>query len=121
MTLEKVTVERILNEEAWLEENGKGTKDPKIREGQIEAARSILPVKRISCFVSVLGDVTVYGPTKIVPANGEVVIVSSGASSASPPAWQRRLPKLAVNPEAAGIETWMIVSAKTTISDLFPA
>jgi hypothetical protein len=115
--IEKVTVQRIFNEPAWIEAREKESKT----EAHVTAPlRRSLPPKEAVLFVSVVGDTKMLGPTKVTFADNQTS-ERSGTRFFSPPKWQPRLPQLAVDPEASGIETRLSVSGKKQTSDLFPA
>ena len=114
--IEKITVERIFNEPAWIEAREKESKT----EAHVTAPlRRSLPPKEVVLFVSVVGDTKMLGPTKVTFADNQTS-ARSRTRFFSPPKWQPRLPLLAVEPEASGIETHLSVSGETQTSDLFP-
>jgi len=116
--IEKVTVERIFNEPAWIEAM---RKERNIADGDgAELVRQCLPLKQFTCFVSVTGATKTLGPTKISFADNQVPKISS-ARFFSPPKWQSRLPDLAVAPKASGIKTQILLAGETRISELLPA
>ena len=78
-----------------------------------------LPAKTVTYYVSIVGETKMLGPTKIDFAD-EVEAFASGARFFSPPKWQPRLPKLAVEPTASGIEAQYMLSGNPQISDVFP-
>jgi hypothetical protein len=115
--IEKVSVARIYNEPAWLEAK---RKEAKIEDRRADFLRQNLPPKEVRLFVSVVGDTKELGPTKVTFADNQTS-ARSRTRFFSPPKWQPRLPLLAVEPEASGIETHLSVSGETQTSDLFPA
>ena len=118
MRIEKITVERIFNEPAWLEAT---RKESKLADtGVAEFLRQSLPPKQFTCFVSVVGDTKTLGPTEITFADKRTSKWSS-ARFFSPPKWQPRLPGLALDPTASGMEAQLLLSGETRISELFPA
>jgi hypothetical protein len=115
--IETVSVARIYNEPAWIEAK---KAESKYKERVADVLRRGLPPKEVTWFVSVVGDTKVLGPTKVTFADNQVSVRSLSAFF-SPPKWQPRLPLLAVDPKASGIETHLSVSGETQTSDLFPA
>jgi hypothetical protein len=69
--------------------------------------------------VSVVGETRGLGPTKIDFVDGKRT-VSSIDRFFSPPKWQPRLPGLLVDPKANGIETQLLLSRDTQLSEIFP-
>ena len=116
--IEKITVERIFNEPAWLEAI---RKESKLGDTDVaEFLRQSLPPKQLTCFVSVVGDTKTLGPTEITFADNKT-LKGSSARFFSPPKWQPRLPGLALDPTASGIEAQFLLSGETRISEIFPA
>jgi hypothetical protein len=115
--IEKVSVERIFNEPAWLEAN---KEELQLKSGDVAFLPRVLPVKQVTWSVSVIGDTTNLGPIKVRFADKQISNRSS-TRFFSPSKWQSRLPQLVVDPQASGIETQLSVNAETRISDLFPA
>ena len=110
--IEKIVIERIFNEPAWLEGADKAVAN---------AIQRRLPAKGVTSFFSVVGDVKTYGPVKISFANQQEVDTFSATRSFSPSKWQTRLPRLKLDPNAAGVESYFLVDAQTKTSDLYPA
>ncbi len=116
--LEKVTLERIFNASAWIKaEQEKPNAGKQAFKSFLEQS---LPAKFCTFYVSVVGETKTLGPTKI-KFTGEVETVASVLRFFSPPKWQPRLPKLAVDPTASGIESQHLLDGNTQISDVFPS
>ena len=115
--IEKVSVARIYNEPAWIEAR---REESNIEDHDADFLRRNLPLKEVTLFVSVVGDTKMLGPIKVTFADNQTSR-RSGTSLFSPPKWRTRLPQLAVDPRASGIETHLSVNGETQTSDLFPA
>ena len=114
--LEKVTVDRILNTPAWLKAMEKESKHGKeIAKG----LREHLPARLVTFSVSVVGETTTLGVSRIGFVDGKTTVASSNRFF-SPPKWQPRFPNLLVDPKANGIETQVLLSGDTEISEIFP-
>lgn len=114
--IEKVTVARILNSAAWLKAKQKESKRGK---ETTNALREHLPARLVTFSVSVVGETKTLGISKIGFVDG-VRTSASRNRFFSPPKWQPRLPNLLVDPKANGIETQVLLSADTQISEIFP-
>ena len=114
--LEKVAVSRILNSQAFLK-----SKEVQTSQGnQIpDGLKEHLPARLVTFSVSVIGETTQLGVSKIGFTNGKRTIASASRFY-SPPKWQRRLPNLVLAPKANGIESQLLLRGDTKISDLFP-
>lgn len=110
--IEKILIERIYNEPAWLDGVDKGVADGIQRR---------LPAKGVTSLFSVIGDVKEYGPVKINFANKQEVDTFSAYRFFSPSKWRPRLPRLKIEPNASGVESYFLVDAHTKTSELFPA
>lgn len=115
--LEKVTLARFHNEIAWL----KATEnESKTGDDTAKLLRQHLPARVVTFFVSVKGETKSLGPTKF-DFTDKGTTVTSVNRFFSPPKWKSRLPEVAVNSNASGIEMQFSLSGKTRISDVFPA
>lgn len=120
VTIEKVVLERILNEPAWIEAGVAGQEDPDHNDLRRKAYRQALPVKQLTCFISVAGETKVHGPVKVDLAEDQALPIASGAAFFSPPKWQPQVPNLIVDPEAGGIRAWLNLGAKVPLAKIFP-
>ncbi len=114
--LEKVTLERILDEPAWFRERHGPDWKETLSDGEIGIK---LPVRLVCFLVSVLGDADKYGPVNVTFADYQSNI--GGLAAFSPPMWQSHITSVKVDPGATGLEKWYHVRDKTTLDDLFPA
>ena len=116
--IEKITIERVFNEAAWLQRHGGANWKQKLSDAEV---RRLLPAKAVTFFVSVTGKAKGFGPTKVDFPNHQTTNSIMGLKVSGPPNWQPRLPTLSVDLKATGMELWHVVDAETQIKDLFPA
>jgi hypothetical protein len=118
--IEKITVERVLNEPAWLRRIGGADWQQKFSDEQLTA---LLPGKCVTLSISFSSDKKIINQaiTALEFSMSDQKHSFRGTTAFDQRSWKARLDPLPVDPKAIGLEVWKVVPPQARIQDMFPA